>query len=70
MDKPESLKNMINITVNLMTNNMTSLSTKKHDPNPSQKINHNLRKILWNLTLLNKYIYIYCYVCGKLGYLK
>ena len=55
-----------------MTGNMTGLSTKKHGSNPSQKINHSLKEILWSLMLQKKRIFkkkTY-YVCGKLGYLK
>ena len=37
-----------------MTGNMTGLSTKRHGPNPSQKINHNLKEILWSLMLQKK----------------
>ena len=50
---------------------MTSLSTKKHGPNPSQKISHSLKEILWNSTLQRKKdLKKNCYVCGKLGHLK
>ena len=33
---------------------MINLSTKKHGPNLSQKINHNLKEILWSLMLQKK----------------
>ena len=33
---------------------MTGLSTKKYGPNPSQKINHNFKKNLWNWMLQKK----------------
>ena len=33
---------------------MTGLSTKRHGPNPSQKINHSLKEILWSLMLEKK----------------
>ena len=39
-----------------MTGKMINSSTKKHDPNPSKKINHNLKNILWSLTLQKKRI--------------
>ena len=45
---------------------------EKHGPNPSQKINHGLKEILWSLTLPKKkgFKKKICYVCGKLGHLK
>ena len=39
-----------------MTGNITNSLTKKYDPNPSQKINHNLKEILWSLMQQKKKI--------------
>ena len=37
-----------------MTGNTTGSSTKKHGPNPAQKINHSLKETPWNWMLQKK----------------
>ena len=35
---------------------MTGLSIKRHGPNPSQKINHSLKEILWSSMLQKNWL--------------